>query len=104
MTACSSWRLRETNAFAGATYVVYGSKPDEAVVRIGTAIANTIHGGDFDDVLAGLQGDGTFDGHGGDDRLTGGGGSGVLSGGGGDVFVYGSASPSTSTHFYAIKR
>src|SRR5262249_19394342 len=32
---------------SGASYVVFGFKPDAAVVRDGTAAANSIHGGDF---------------------------------------------------------
>ena len=36
---------------SGATYVIFGSLPGQAVTRTGTAIANTIHGGDFADTL-----------------------------------------------------
>ena len=68
---------------SGASYVIFGSMPGEAVTRTGTAIANTIHGGNFDDTLNGLGGDDTLYGHGGKDTLNGGGGNDTLTGGDG---------------------
>jgi Ca2+-binding RTX toxin-like protein len=60
---------------SGAAYVFFGGKPAQAVVRIGTAIANTIHGGELDDTLKGLAGNDRLVGHGGADLLTGGAGN-----------------------------
>ena len=57
---------------SGASYVVFGSRPHEAVMRTGTAIANAIHGGDFNDTLQGLDGSDTLFGHRGNDKLDGG--------------------------------
>ncbi len=75
---------------SGASYVIFGSMPNEAVTRTGTAIANTIHGGKFDDTLSGLGGDDILFGHGGNDILDGGTGNDTMSGGGGnDTFVGG---------------
>jgi len=70
--------------FTGASYVVFGSMPGEAVVRIGTDIANTIHGGNFDDTLRGLAGRDTLYGHDGNDTLRAGQGSDTLIGGAGN--------------------
>ena len=53
--------------YAGESYVVFGRKPDTAVVRTGTAASQTLAGGDFDDVLAGLGGNDQLWGHGGND-------------------------------------
>ncbi len=73
----------------GTTYVVYGSMPNEAVDRTGTAIDNTIHGGDFGDALSGLGGDDTLIGHGGNDTLIGAKGNDLLNGGAGDDVMQG---------------
>ena len=70
-----------TAAQSGASYVIYGSMPGEAVKRVGTHIANTIHGGDLADTLIGQGGDDTLIGHDGNDRLIGGAGGDVLDGG-----------------------
>jgi hypothetical protein len=51
---------------SGASYVVFGALPDTAVNRTGSAAAQTLAGGNFDDTLSGL---------GGDDRLYGNAGS-----------------------------
>lgn len=56
----------------GDSYVVFGSAPSEAVMRTGTAVANAIHGGDFNDTLRGLDGSDTLFGHRGNDKLDGG--------------------------------
>jgi FG-GAP repeat/RTX calcium-binding nonapeptide repeat (4 copies) len=81
---------------SGASYVIFGSMPDEAVTRIGSAIGQTIHGGDFDDTLSGL---------GGNDTLIGGRGSDLLRGGvGADQFVYTEASNSSSLSHDTIAR
>ena len=75
----------------GSSYVIYGSMPDEAVARDGTAIANRINGGNFDDTLAGLGGDDTLIGHGGADSLDGGDGSDSLAAGAGNDVLIGGA-------------
>ncbi len=54
---------------SGASYVIFGHIPDEAVRRAGTAIDNTIHGSNFNDILLGLGGDDTLLGHDGNDTL-----------------------------------
>jgi Ca2+-binding RTX toxin-like protein len=115
----------------GTSYVVYGSMPGEAVVRTGTNISNTIHGGSFGDTLTGLNGNDVLIGHdGGDlmfgganddglfgdagkDTLEGGGGRDVLDGGtgkdildggpGGDIFAFASASHSTGKKADTLK-
>jgi Ca2+-binding RTX toxin-like protein len=69
--------------------------PGEAVTRAGTAIANTIHGGEFADVLSGLGGNDTLYGHGGNDTMNGGGGNDVLVAvGGGDTLLGGAGKDS----------
>ncbi len=70
--------------------VVFGGMPGEAVSRSGTDIANTIHGGNFDDQLFGLGGDDTLFGHGGNDTLNGGDGNDIAHGGdGADLLIGG---------------
>jgi FG-GAP repeat/RTX calcium-binding nonapeptide repeat (4 copies) len=91
---------------SGASYVIFGSAPGEAVTRIGTAIDNIIHGGKFSDTLEGLEGDDTLYGHRGRDVLKGDDGNDLLIGGhgrdsirggaGADIFSYDSAADSTS--------
>ncbi len=68
---------------SGASYVIYGAKPGEAVDRSGTDIANRINGGDFNDTLSGLGGGDTLIGWGGNDTLIGGAGHDSLDGGDG---------------------
>jgi hypothetical protein len=68
----------------GESYVIFGGKPGEAVTRAGTAIDNTINGGDFSDTLSGLGGNDTLFGHGGNDALDGGAGIDTMAGGAGD--------------------
>ncbi len=75
---------------SGASYVIFGGKPSEAVVRIGTIIANTIHGGDLEDVLAGRSGDDLLTAHNGSDVVRAGNGSDALFGGDGDDALNGS--------------
>jgi Ca2+-binding RTX toxin-like protein len=58
----------------GASYVLYGAMPSEAVTRSGTQIANTIHGSNFGDTLSGLDGTDVLMGHNGNDKLVGGAG------------------------------
>ena len=60
--------------------VVYGQLPGAAVTRIGTAASQSLVGGDFGDLLSGMNGDDRLYGHGGDDTLDGGAGT--------DVAVY----------------
>jgi Ca2+-binding RTX toxin-like protein len=77
--------------FSGASYVVFGRAPDSAVVRVGTAISQTLAGGAFHDVLVGLDGDDQLHGNGGGDTLDGGNGNDVLRGGTGDDSMNGGA-------------
>ncbi len=75
---------------SGKSYVVFGRKPDHAVVRTGTDASNVIYGGDFADTLSGLGGDDVLRGLGRSDVLDGGAGDDVLDGGrGGDIMVGG---------------
>lgn len=60
---------------SGASYIVYGHKPDTPVVRKGNAADQTLAGGDFADTLRGLAGNDHLYGHGGNDKISGGGGS-----------------------------
>jgi hypothetical protein len=99
---------------SGASYVIFGSEPGEAVTRVGTDIANTIHGGNFGDTLEGLSGNDHLIGHGGKDVLEGGNGDDTLDGGpgkdtlhsgsGADRFVYENASDSTGKHYDVVNR
>jgi Ca2+-binding RTX toxin-like protein len=57
---------------SGASYVVFGRLPDAAVNRTGTAAAQTLAGGNFNDTLSGLGGDDTLDGGAGNDTMSGG--------------------------------
>ena len=76
----------------GASYVVFGGLPEVSVVRVGASGNNTIHGGNYDDVLSGLGGNDTLIGGAGDDWLAGGGGLDNLTGGpGSDTFVFNQA-------------
>jgi Ca2+-binding RTX toxin-like protein len=83
--------------FTGAAYAVFGSKPGEAVQRDGTAIDNTIHGGDFDDVLRGGDGNDTLIGHGGNDTINGGAGDDILFGINGNDTLIGSGGKDSLT-------
>ncbi|WP_395644569.1 FG-GAP-like repeat-containing protein [Terricaulis sp.] len=58
----------------GQVTIVFGVLPDEAVTRSGSNIGQTIHGGDFADMLSGLGGNDVLVGHGGGDVLDGGAG------------------------------
>jgi hypothetical protein len=42
---------------SGASYVLFGHKPQEAVTRIGTVADQTLAGGDFKDTLSGMAGE-----------------------------------------------
>src|SRR5262249_59262020 len=64
---------------AGTTYVIYG-EASAAVDKVGTAGADRLFGGDFNDTLSGGDGNDLLGGKEGDDLLTGGAGS--------DTFVY----------------
>jgi Ca2+-binding RTX toxin-like protein len=68
-------------SYSGASYVVFGVKPDAAVNRTGTIASQTLAGGDFNDVLSGLDGDDSLWGNGGKDKLKGGDGEDTLNGG-----------------------
>ena len=65
-------------------YVIYGTLPTEDVVRIGSVIGQTIHGGLGNDRLEGLGGDDVLIGGAGSDTLEGGQGNDDLNGGDGD--------------------
>jgi Ca2+-binding RTX toxin-like protein len=52
---------------SGASYVVFSNAPNTAVNRTGTAISQTLAGGDFNDTLTGLGGNDKLYGNGGDD-------------------------------------
>jgi len=60
--------------YSGASYVIFGRMPDTSVNRTGTAAAQTLAGGNFNDVLSGLAGNDRLFGHGGNDTLDGGAG------------------------------
>ena len=79
----------------GESYVVFGAKPLEDVVRTGTAIGNTIHGGDFDDTLSGLSGGDTLIAFAGDDIVYGGSGADTVFGGDGADTVFGGSGHDT---------
>jgi Ca2+-binding RTX toxin-like protein len=68
-------------SFSGASYVVFGVKPDTAVSRKGTVASQTLAGGDFKDSLSGRGGDDALWGHRGKDKLRGGNGDDTLRGG-----------------------
>ena len=84
------------HAGAGASYIIFGHKPLEAVTRSGTAIANTIHGSDFADTLSGPWRQATTSiGHNGADSLLGGLGNDRLTGGVGRDVMTGGANADT---------
>jgi Ca2+-binding RTX toxin-like protein len=76
---------------SGASYVVFGKLPDTAVNRTGTAAAQTLAGGDFNDTLSGLGGDDRLYGHAGNDTLDGGLGNDTIMGGAGADVMTGGA-------------
>lgn len=76
---------------SGTAYVLFGAMPAVAVARDGTAIANGIHGGNFNDALSGLGGNDRLFGHDGDDELLGGDDKDVLDSGGGNDTAKGGA-------------
>lgn len=83
----------------GESYVIFGALPGQAVHRVGNALAQTIHGGEFDDVLNGRAGDDVLIGHGGDDTLRGAkGGDQLFGGDGADTFVFETFQKSTVAH------
>ena len=83
-------RADPNGSFAsGASYVIFGSMPGEAVIRTGSAIGQTIHGGNFDDVLSGLDGGDTLVAYRGNDILFGGDGNDSLDGGEGSDILTG---------------
>ncbi len=85
---------------SGASYVIFGQKPDVSVDRTGTVASQTLVGSDFQDTLSGLGGNDTLVGNGGNDTLLGGdqndlllgdGGSDLLNGGSGKDNLNGGA-------------
>jgi RTX calcium-binding nonapeptide repeat (4 copies)/FG-GAP repeat len=76
---------------AGETYVVFGHRALDAVVRIGTDRAQTINGGFGGDTINGLGGADTLIGWEGDDRIDGGLGDDIIDGGDGNDIIDGGA-------------
>jgi hypothetical protein len=70
-------------ANSGASYVVFGHATGP-INRVGTAGADVLTGGDFDDTLNGLGGNDTLIGNGGNDQLAGGTGLDTVQGGDGN--------------------
>ncbi len=77
-------RASDNGTYSGASYIVYGRKPDAAVNYIGSAAAQTLHGSDFADTMDGGGGRDTLIGHDGADTLIGGADDDVMRGGAGD--------------------
>jgi hypothetical protein len=75
----------------GASYVIFGRKPDAAVARNGTVASQTLAGGDFNDMLSARGGDDSLWGHGGNDSLGGGMGDDIARGGFGNDQLLGGA-------------
>ena len=75
---------QHNGAFAGKAFLVLGHKALDSVTRIGTAIAQTQHGGFGDDVIHGMDGDDRLFGHEGDDVILGGADDDVIEGGEGE--------------------
>ncbi len=76
---------------SGASYVLFGQKPTEAVTLMGTSASQTLAGGDFNDFLYGFGGNDHLYGNGGNDVLFGGTGNDVLNGGDGNDSIDGEA-------------
>jgi Ca2+-binding RTX toxin-like protein len=90
-------RLFTSYGYNALTHVFFGSRPDQAVTRAGTAIANHIFGGAFADTLNGLAGADTLDGGGEADMLNGGAGADTMIGGAGnDTYIVDNAGDVTS--------
>ncbi len=81
-------------ASAGSAYVVYGDAT-AAITRAGTANADLIRGGGFNDSLGGAGGNDTVHGRGGDDTIVGGGGNDLLEGGDGRDMLFGGTGADT---------
>ena len=84
--------------YAGTTYIIKGVEPTGAVTRAGTAIANTIHGGNSGDTLSGLNGNDLLFGRGGNDTLFGGNNNDFLRGGAGADRLDGGANIDTADY------
>ncbi|MDX2307345.1 MAG: FG-GAP-like repeat-containing protein, partial [Hyphomicrobium sp.] len=69
---------------SGASYVIFGHRPDAAIAFVGSNQAQTTHGSDFGDTFNGAGGNDTILGYAGADTLDGGAGNDSLSGGMGD--------------------
>jgi hypothetical protein len=80
---------------AGEGYVLFGRLPDGPVDRIGTKVAQTLVGGNFDDTLSGGGGNDTLWGHGGSDRLVGGAADDTLIGDAGNDSLFGGVGDDT---------
>ncbi len=81
---------------SGASYVIFGSMPLTSVNRIGTEVANDIHGGNLDDTLTGLDGDDTLTAYNGDDTAYGGAGKDHIDTGFGDDIIFGGSGADTA--------
>jgi hypothetical protein len=66
---------------SGTSFVIFGQRPSEATIVIGSAVGNTIHGSGYEDVLSGRGGNDTLIGYSGSDVLRGGAGRDLLIGG-----------------------
>jgi len=86
---------------SGASYIIYGMAPDEAVTRHGTIASQTLAGGAFDDILSGAGGDDRLYGNGGNDRLNGGDGNDTLLGGAGNDLLNGADGQDTADYEFA---
>jgi Ca2+-binding RTX toxin-like protein len=76
---------------SGSTYVVFGVKPTDAVLRSGTGAGNRINGGLGSDSLKGLGGNDTLIGWEAGDQMSGGAGNDTLAGGTGNDTLIGGA-------------
>ena len=77
---------------SGASYVIFGHRPEAAIAFTGSNLAQITHGSDFDDSFAGAGGNDTLYGYGGNDLLHGGAGTDTMRGGqGDDIYVIDSA-------------
>jgi len=74
---------------SGTSYIIYGQKPDAAVARVGSALDQTLAGGDFGDKLSAREGDDDLFGNGGDDTVAGGTGRDRMVGGVGEDKIFG---------------
>jgi Ca2+-binding RTX toxin-like protein len=89
------------NFIAGESYIYFGQKPSDAVVRVGTVADQTLAGGDLADSLSGLGGSDELFGNGGSDFLLGGDGDDLLIGGAGSDEMIGGAGQDTLSYRFS---